>query len=108
MSETWKQQLVQRIVRNLLDIHILRLVRTQPMWGYMIKKQTEAKFGVKLRHGALYPLLNQLEQKGLVTSQRQLKNGRIRRVYSIAEKGRNYVKAYESALRDQLQCNDIM
>jgi DNA-binding PadR family transcriptional regulator len=107
MAEAIKQELVQRIVRTLLDIHILRLVQTQPMWGYMIKKQAETKFGLKLRHGALYPLLNKLEKNGFMTSQRQPKGGRIRKVYSTTAKGRDYVEAYESILREQIDRQDI-
>jgi DNA-binding PadR family transcriptional regulator len=107
LGEATKQELVQRIVRNLLDIHILRLVQTQPMWGYMMKKQAETKFGLKLRHGALYPLLNKLEERGFLTSQRQPKGGRVRKVYSTTAKGRNYVEAYESILREQIDHEDI-
>ncbi|MDI6805641.1 MAG: helix-turn-helix transcriptional regulator, partial [Candidatus Bathyarchaeia archaeon] len=71
MTEKYRKEIVQRITRNLLDIQILRLLNTQPMWGYKIKKQIEATTGVKLRHGALYPLLNTLEQKGFLKSQKQ-------------------------------------
>jgi DNA-binding PadR family transcriptional regulator len=67
MAERFRKELVQRITRNLLDIQILRLIQSQPMWGYMIKKQAEARFGVRLRHGALYPLLNAME-KNIMTA----------------------------------------
>ncbi|PMB74749.1 hypothetical protein C0195_01305, partial [Candidatus Bathyarchaeota archaeon] len=69
MSETFKKEIVQRITRSLLDIQILRLINTDPMWGYKIKKEIETKFAVKLRHGALYPLLNKLEREGFLKSQ---------------------------------------
>ncbi|RLI16065.1 hypothetical protein DRO44_05690, partial [Candidatus Bathyarchaeota archaeon] len=61
MTETFQKEIVQRITKNLLDIQILKLINTEPMWGYKIKKEVETRFGVKLRHGALYPLLNSLE-----------------------------------------------
>jgi len=107
LTETIKKELVQRITRNLLDIQILRLIRTQPMWGYMIKKQVGAKFSVTLRHGALYPLLNKLEQEGFLTSQRQQQGGRTRKVYAITQKGKDYVEAYEGILKEQIQKQDI-
>ncbi|MDH5460223.1 MAG: PadR family transcriptional regulator, partial [Candidatus Bathyarchaeota archaeon] len=78
MTENFRKEIVQRITRNLLDVQLLRLIQTQPMWGYRIKKQVETNFGVKLRHGALYPLLNALEQKGFLTSQKQQQGGRTR------------------------------
>ncbi|MEM2119193.1 MAG: PadR family transcriptional regulator [Candidatus Bathyarchaeia archaeon] len=107
MQEQTKKELVQRIVRNLLDVHILRLVETQPTWGYKIKKLADTKFGLRLRHGALYPLLNRLEREGFLTSQRQPQGGRMRKTYTITKKGREYVRAYEDILKEQIQKLDI-
>ena len=107
LAEAYKEGLVQRITRNLLDIQVLRLIQTQPMWGYMIKKEAETKFGVKLRHGALYPLLNALERESFVTSQNQPKGGRTRKVYTLTRKGEEYLNAYKSILREQLEDKDV-
>jgi PadR family transcriptional regulator PadR len=107
LSETYKKEIVQRITRNLLDIQILRLVRSRPMWGYMIKKQAEARFSVTLRHGALYPLLNRLEKESFLTSQQHTKGGRTRKVYTITNKGEQYVEAYESTLNEQIKGEDL-
>ena len=107
MTENFKKEIVQRITRNLLDIQILRLLNTEPMWGYKIKKQVETKYEVKLRHGALYPLLNALEQKGFLKSQKQQKGGRTRKVYTITKKGREYIETYDTILKEQIQKQDI-
>jgi len=103
LTENFKKEIVQRITRNLLDIQILRLIQTQPMWGYKIKKQVETKFDVTLRHGALYPLLNTLEQKSFLTSQKQQQGGRTRKVYTITRKGKQYVETYNDILKEQLE-----
>ena len=107
LSETYKNEIVQRIIRNLLDIQVLRLIRSRPMWGYMIKKEAETRFGVTLRHGALYPLLNRLEKESFLTSQKQPKGGRTRKVYTITEKGEQYLQAYDTILREQIKRQDI-
>jgi len=107
LSETFRKEIVQHITKNLIDIQILRLIQTQPMWGYRIKKQVEAKFDVKLRHGALYPLLNTLEQQGFLTSEKQQHGGRTRKVYTITRKGKQYLEAYNSILKEQIECSDI-
>ena len=107
MTETFKKQIVQRITRNLPDIQILRLIQTQPMWGYKIKKEVQKRFDVKLGHGTLYPMLNALEQNGFLTSQKQTQGGRIRQVYTITPKGKQYVEAYTNVVEEQLQCRDI-
>lgn len=107
LTETFRERLVQRMTRNLLDIQILRLIQAQPMWGYKIKKVVEALFGVKLRHGALYPLLNKLEQKGFLTSEKQKQGGRTRKVYTITSKGKQYIDVYTGIIREQIGCSDI-
>jgi PadR family transcriptional regulator PadR len=86
---------------------MLRLIQAQPMWGYRIKKDVETKFGLKLRHGALYPLLNTLERDGFVTSQEQRQGRRTRKVYAITEKGNEYLETYRGIIREQLNDEDI-
>jgi PadR family transcriptional regulator PadR len=103
MTQDYKKEIVQRITKNLLDIQLLRLVETQPTWGYKIKKTVENDLNIKLRHGALYPMLNHLEQEGFLTSQRQPQNGRARKVYTLTEKGKEYLKSYYSVLKDQMK-----
>lgn len=107
MAEIFRKEIVQRITRNLLDIQVLRLVQTEPMWGYKIKKQAEAKFGVRLRHGALYPLLNELERESFIIGQNQRQGGRKRKVYTLTSKGQQYLEAYGNVLKEQLQRQDL-
>jgi len=107
LTATFRKELVQRVTRNLLDIQILRLIQIQPMWGYKIKKQVEELFGVKLRHGALYPLLNNLERKGFLTSQKQQQGGRTRKVYTITRKGKQYLETYANIVKEQIEGFDI-
>ena len=77
------------------------------MWGYKIKKVVEVLFGVKLRHGALYPLLNDLERKGLLTSEKQKQGGRTRKVYTITRKGKQYIETYAGILKEQIEGLDL-
>ena len=103
MTETYKEELVQRIIRNLLDIQLLRLIQAQPLiWGYRIKKQVETDFNIRLRHGALYPMLNSLEQRGFLTSRKQQEGGRTRKVYTLTNEGVRYLQSYFEILREQL------
>jgi DNA-binding PadR family transcriptional regulator len=107
VAEIFKKEIVQRITRNLLDIQVLRLIQTEPMWGYRIKRQTEAKFGVRLRHGALYPLLSEMERESLIIGENQPQGKRTRKVYKITKKGEVYLEAYSSVLKQQLEGHDL-
>lgn len=103
MSETFIEELRQRFARVFLDILILKLVQIEPMWGYRIIKETKRMFGVKLRHSALYPLLHSLEVKGFLKSKREVKDGRVRKVYVITSKGIQFIDSYHDFLKEQLQ-----
>ena len=107
MAENYREEIVQRITKNLLDIQLLRLVRAQPLWGYRIKKKVETDFHVKLRHGALYPMLNLLERKGFLTSQQQQQGGRARKVYTITKNGQEYLQSYYNVLKEQIENKEI-
>lgn len=102
MTHGFKKEIVQHIFRNLLDIMVLKLVRADPMWGYKMIKIVEEKYGIKLRHGALYPLLNNLEKKGFLRSKKETKKGRVRKIYEITSKGIQLVDAYNEFLREQI------
>jgi PadR family transcriptional regulator, regulatory protein PadR len=102
-TETYKKQITQRIIKNLLDIQLLRMVKAEPLWGYKIKKQVEADFNLKLRHGALYPALNSLEKKGFLESCKQQKDGRARKIYKITTRGKEYLQTYYGVLTEQLE-----
>ena len=103
VPESFKEEIVRRVFRNFLDIMVLRLVREDPMWGYRIIKHAEEQYGVTLRHGALYPLLNSLEKKGFLKSRMEAKGGRVRKVYEITSKGIQLIDAANVALRNQLE-----
>ena len=103
MTENFEEGIVQRIVRNFLDIQILRLIQAKPLWGYMILKEVKDMFGIKIRHGALYPLLNSLEAEGFLKSRREVKKGRIRKVYEITPKGNQLIESYYNVLKQQLE-----
>ena len=102
MEENLKKEIVQHITKNLLDIQILALINKEPAWGYKIKKQIEAFSGLKIRHGALYPLLRKLEHKGLITSQKQQQGKRTRKTYMLTEKGKTYIETYYNLIKEQM------
>jgi PadR family transcriptional regulator PadR len=63
----------------------------------------ETAFHIKVRHGALYPMLNRLEQQGFLTSQKQRQGGRTRKVYTVTKKGKEYLQSYYNVLKEQLE-----
>jgi DNA-binding PadR family transcriptional regulator len=101
-AENLTDQIKRRFSKSFLDILLLQLIKAGPTWGYEIIKKTEIQYQVKLRHGALYPMLKELESKGLVKSRRELQKGRARKVYEITKDGNQHLEAYYNFIRQHL------
>ena len=59
MDKDWRE----RVVKNNLDLIILRLLSSKPRWGYEVNIAIRDKFRVYLSAGTLYPLLHSLEEE---------------------------------------------
>jgi len=105
--EIFTHQIKLRFVKSFLDMLILRSVEVEPTWGYDIIKKTESAYKVRLRHGALYPMLNKLEAKGFVKSRKQLQKGRVRKIYEITGRGKHILLAYYDSLREQIPKENV-
>jgi len=68
---------------------VLAILGEKPCYGYelikTLKQRSNDTFDMK--EGTLYPILHKLEKEGLVESSNQEVSGRVRKVYSITEKG---------------------
>lgn len=93
LEKDWRE----RVVKNNLDLIILRLVRSQPRWGYEVNSAIRDRFRVYLSAGTLYPLLHSLEEDGYIQGEWESEKGRGRRIYKITESGINFLEAGERA-----------
>ena len=102
-----KKELISEIKRRFatkfLDILVLTIIRFHPMWGYKLIAEIKRDFGVKIGYGTMYPLLNSLENEGLIRGTLRLKGQRKRKVYEITPRGAELIKAYNEFLREQTQ-----
>jgi len=103
LNKAHAKEFKQRFAKDFLDILVLRLIQTESMWGYKIIKEIEKLFEIKLRHGALYPLLNSLQANGFLISKQDVYGRRLRKVYEITPKGTQLIDSYYDFLREQLQ-----
>jgi PadR family transcriptional regulator PadR len=101
--EILMDKLRHRFAKGFLDLLILQLIETKPTWGYDIIKKTETTYKLKLRHGALYPMLNKLQAKGLVKCRKELQKGRVRKIYKITPEGTKLLQSYHNFVREQTQ-----
>lgn len=77
-------------LRGTLKTIVLRLLAQQGrMYGYQITQAVEERTGgeLTLTFGALYPVLHKLEDEGLLITQSQEVDGRLRKYYQLTPTG---------------------
>ncbi|MBD2703483.1 PadR family transcriptional regulator [Spirosoma sp. BT702] len=80
----------QEFLRGTLKTIVLRLLAQQGrMYGYEITQAVEERTGgeLTLTFGALYPVLHKLEEEGLLITQSQEVDGRLRKYYLLTQMG---------------------
>ena len=71
--------------RGILTLAVMTRLR-EPHYGYSLR-QTLSRNGLQVEEGTLYPLLRRCEQKGLLSSEWRLQDGKPRRYYLLTEQG---------------------
>ncbi|PNX52850.1 MAG: hypothetical protein BV458_07425 [Thermoplasmata archaeon M9B2D] len=81
---------IQEILADFSHFYILLMLNEKALHGYGLMKKYEKRTGKKLSPGTLYPFLQELEEKKIVT-QKQEDIGKKRKiVYSLTKKGEQF------------------
>lgn len=86
-------------LRGAVRLHILHHAAQEPVHGAWMTREL-AGHGYEISPGTLYPTLHRLEAEGLLTSTRQIVDGRTRRVYRATDSGRQALARDRAALRE--------
>ena len=87
------------LTRGMLDLVVLGLLKNKSMHGYGIIKSIRKNFGVYFGPSTVYPYLKDLEKKGEIKSQWDMNHERPRKVYSLTQKGNDFLMGTEQSLR---------
>jgi len=99
LEKLWRE----RIVKNHLDLIILKLLKEKPRWGYEINMAVRDMFNVYLSAGTLYPLLHSLEDEGYMEGLWEAEKGRGRRIYKITVRGEEFLSVGGKTLENTLK-----
>lgn len=89
----------QGLYSGLIRLHILHHACEEPIFGLGMIEEL-AHHGYRLSPGTLYPIVHGMEKKGLLRSNQQQVNGKIRRVYSATPAGRKALQAARQKVRE--------
>ena len=87
----------KQLTKGVLDLVVLGYLRSEPMHGYKIITSIRRNFGIYFGPSTIYPFLNDLEEKGYIKSQWDLKSDRPRKVYSLTPDGSNILTGSEQS-----------
>lgn len=82
------------LIKGSIRTIVLKLLKENGrMYGYEITRTVEELTSgrIKLTYGALYPVLHKLESEGVLVTEAENFNNRIRIYYSLTEKGHSLV-----------------
>lgn len=95
-----------------LDNVILGLLSHEDMSGYEIKRRidTALKYFWRASYGSIYPALNSLAQRGLVTRTEDETAARTKQIYSLTQKGRQHLREWLEvpAVSDELRYESLL
>ncbi len=93
------EKAIEKFVKRELPTITLALILNKPMCGHDIMKVLHRNFNVLISPGSLYPLLKDLEKKGLLKCEYKIKN----KIYQVNEK-----EAVKNMLAKQVQANHFI
>jgi PadR family transcriptional regulator PadR len=95
------------IKMSLSKFFVLCVLHQKPMHGYEVVQAVEKTTSgcCSPTEGTVYPMLNEFEAGGYLTSQIEMVRGRERKVYSLTRKGRD---AYRIAVGAWLEATDCI
>lgn len=94
-----EDRVLRKLFLGFIHIHILHHAKEHPVFGaWMLEELRE--HGYMISPGTLYPILHTMEEDGLLKRQDQKVDGKIRKYYTITDKGIDVLtearkKAYE-------------
>jgi PadR family transcriptional regulator PadR len=74
-----------------IKTHILYHASRGPVYGVEMLEEL-GRHGYRLSPGTLYPALHRLEREGYLVMQRKVVKGKVRKYYTITERGRDVLE----------------
>jgi transcriptional regulator len=99
------------VLRGTLDLLILKVLVREPMhgWGVSHRIQERSRGVLDVNQGSLYPALQRLEQRGLITSEWQTtESNRRAKYYKLSAAGRRAVGVELDSWRRYVQAVELV
>ncbi len=85
-SSALADKLVRKFFLGFINLHILYHAQKEPIYGKEFKQELE-RHGYDISFGTLYPIFHSLETDGYLKIDEIIIKGKVRKYYTITEKG---------------------
>ena len=89
----------QELYSGLIRLHVLHHACEESIYGLEMIQEL-SRHGYRIGPGTLYPILHAMEEKNWLRSEKELKNGRIRRVYRATPSGGRALAAAKEKVQE--------
>lgn len=90
---------MREFMRGAVRLHVLHHAALEELHGSWMAEEL-ARHGHQISPGTLYPTLHAMEREGLLSSRKDVVDGRARRVYRATREGRKVLTETRRALRE--------
>jgi DNA-binding PadR family transcriptional regulator len=97
--------MIRSFFLGFIKIHILHHATKKPVYGLWFIEELK-RHGYDISPGTLYPILHSLEEDGLLQSQEQVVDGKVRKYYRITSKGKKTLQQGKEQVQELL--NEII
>lgn len=87
--------------RGLLEVCVLAAIKNSDSYGYRIIKDVGPYLDIS--ESTLYPILRRLESSEMLTVYSEEHNGRLRKYYSITEKGKMRLETFRQEWKEVIR-----
>ncbi len=95
-------ELPRDLFLGFVKLHILYHAGCEPVYGLWLIEEL-GRHGYRLSPGTLYPILHELKQENLLTSETRVVAGKLRKYYRLTTTGRAALKEGKSKAQELLE-----
>jgi DNA-binding PadR family transcriptional regulator len=94
-----EDKIIRDFFLGFIKLHILYHSEKEEIYGKEFKNEL-ARHGYNISYGTLYPIFHKLEKEGYLSSRKVNVSGKIRKYYSITNKGSAVLKDSKKKARE--------
>jgi DNA-binding PadR family transcriptional regulator len=91
--------MIKEFLRGSMRVHVLYHASKEKVFGVEMLRELR-RHGYRLSPGTLYPMLHKMKKDGLLSCERIIVNGKVRKYYTATKKGKRVLEQARKKIRE--------